>query len=115
MAAAEEADMEVLWNGPAQETDFSHQAAIVDDLINRHVAGILVAPSDQNATVPVIERAHRSGIPLIIFDSAANAENYVSFVATDNYGGGVLAARRMAEILGEKGEVAMIGVPRRSW
>ena len=110
VAAAEEADMDIIWNGPAQEADFSHQVAIVDDLINRQVTGILVAPSDQNAMVPVIERAHRSGIPLIIFDSGANAENYVSYVATDNYGGGVLAARRMAEILGEKGEVAMVGV-----
>jgi ribose transport system substrate-binding protein len=43
-------------------------------------------------------------------DSGANAENYVSFVATDNYGGGVIGARRLAEILDKKGKVAMIAV-----
>ncbi|WP_238314666.1 substrate-binding domain-containing protein, partial [Methylobacterium crusticola] len=87
---------EVIWNGPAIEAEFTRQITIVDDLIHRGVEGILLAPSDQEALVPVIERASRAGIPLTIFDSGANAENYVSFVATDNYGGGAIAARRMA-------------------
>ena len=109
-AAAQEAGFEVIWNGPAIEAEFTRQITIVDDLIHRGVEGILLAPSDQEALVPVIERASRAGIPLTIFDSGANAENYVSFVATDNYGGGAIAARRMAEILGGQGRVAMIGV-----
>ena len=109
-AAAQESGFKVIWNGPAIEVEFTRQITIVDDLINRGVEGILLAPSDQEALVPVIERASRAGIPLTIFVSGANADNYVSFVATDNYGGGVMAARRMARILEGKGRVAMIGV-----
>ena len=109
-AAAHESNVEIDWNGPATESDFSRQITIVDDFINRHVDGILLAPTDRDALVPAIRRAKQAGIPLTIFDSGANSEDYVSFVATDNYGGGVMAARRLAEILGKKGRVAMIAV-----
>jgi len=109
-AAARESRVEIDWNGPATESDFARQITIVDDFINRHVDGILLAPTDRDALVPAIRRAKQAGIPLTIFDSGANTEDYISFVATDNYGGGVMAARRLAEILGKKGRVAMIAV-----
>ncbi len=109
-AAAEEAGVDIEWNGPAAETDYTHQIAILDDFINRHVDGIELAPADKDAVVPAIHRARQAGIPLSVIDSGVNTEDYVSFVATDNYGGGVLAARRLAEILHQHGDVAVIGV-----
>src|SRR5579863_8028430 len=109
-AAAAEAGVDIDWNGPATESDFSRQIAITDDFINRHVDGILLAPTDRDALVPAIHRAHQAGIPVSIFDSGANTDQYVSFVATDNYGGGVMGARRLAAILHGKGTVAMIAV-----
>jgi len=109
-SAAREAQVAIEWNGPAVETDFTRQISITDDFINRHVDGILLAPTDRDALVPVIRRARQAGIPISIFDSGANTEDYASFVATDNYGGGVLAGRRLAEILGKHGKVAMIAV-----
>ncbi|MEE8256270.1 MAG: substrate-binding domain-containing protein [Acidobacteriota bacterium] len=110
LAAANESGFEIFWNAPATETDYARQVAILDDMINRQVEAVLLAPSDREALVPAIERVSAAGIPLTIFDSGANTEDYVSFVATDNYRGGVLGARRMAEILEGKGRVAMIGV-----
>lgn len=109
-AEAREAGVDIAWNGPAAESDFAGQISIVDDFINRHVDGILLAPTDAKALVPAITRAKQSNIPLSIFDSGADTEDYVSFVATDNYGGGVLGARHLAEILHNKGNVAMIAV-----
>jgi ribose transport system substrate-binding protein len=109
-AAAREAGVDIEWNGPAVETDFAKQIAIVDDAINRHVDGIELAPADKEALVPAIRRAKQAGIPLTVCDSGVSTDEYVSFVATDNYGGGVMAARRLAEILGKRGDVAIIGV-----
>jgi len=43
-AAAREASVEAAWNGPAVESDFG-PISIVDDFINRHVDGILIAPT----------------------------------------------------------------------
>ena len=52
--------------------------------------------------------AAREGIPLTIFDSGINTEDYVSFVATNNYEAGVLAAKKLAEILGSQGKTAVV-------
>ena len=108
VAEAREAGVDIDWNGPALESDFTRQVTIVDDFINRHVDGIELAPNDREALVPVIHRAQQAGIPLTIIDSGANTEEYVSFVATDNYGGGVMGARRLGQILGGRGNVALI-------
>jgi ribose transport system substrate-binding protein len=108
--AAKENGVDIDWNGPATESDYTRQIAIMDDFINRHVDGILLAPTDREALVPAIRRAKLAQIPLSIFDSGANTNDYVSFVATDNYGGGVMAARRLGKILDRRGNVAMIAV-----
>jgi ribose transport system substrate-binding protein len=78
------------------------------------VDGIVLAPLDKAALVPAINKAKAANIPLTIFDSGADTENYVSFVATDNKKGGVIAAERMGQLLGGKGKVAIIPVQPNS-
>ncbi len=109
-AAGKEFGVEILWNGPATETEYAKQIEIVENFITRRVDGIVLAPTERVALVTVIERAQREGIPVTIFDSGANTENYVSFVATDNFAGGQTAARRLAQLLGGRGKVAVIAV-----
>ena len=109
-AAAKESNVEIAWNGPAQETDYAGQINIVEDAINRRVDGIVLAPTHRDALVPIVERAQREGIPVTIFDSGIGTENYVSYVATDNRQGGAVAADRLASKLGGKGKVAILGV-----
>jgi ribose transport system substrate-binding protein len=106
--AGKEFHVNVAWNGPANEVEYSKQIEIVENFINQRVDGILLAPSERKAMVGVIDKASKSGIPVVIFDSGADTENYVSFVATDNYAGGVLAAKRMGELLSGKGKIAII-------
>ena len=55
-----------------------------------------------------LETASRAKIPVVIIDSGLNGEDHVSFVATDNYKGGVLAAREMGRILEGKGKVIVL-------
>jgi ribose transport system substrate-binding protein len=109
-AAAKENNVEIVWNGPAQETDYTGQSNIVEDAINRRVDGIVLAPTHKDALIPVVERAGRAGIPVTIFDSGIGTDKYVSYVATDNRQGGRVAAERLAEKLGGKGKVAILGV-----
>jgi len=106
--AGKEFNITIEWNGPANEVEYSQQIEIVENFINRHVDGIMLAPSERKAMVGVIDKASKAGIPVVIFDSGADTENYASFVATDNYAGGVLAAKRMGELLHGKGQVAVI-------
>src|SRR3954462_1014644 len=104
VAAGNELGVDVRWNGPASEIDFSRQINIVEDFINQHVDGIALAPSHGESMVPVVERAQQEKIPVTIFDSGIKPDKYVSYVSTDNYKGGVLAAERMGAILPDGGE-----------
>lgn len=108
VAAGREAGVEIEWKGPPTETDFSRQIEIVDSMINARVDGIVLAPTEATSLVTVVERAARMNIPVTIFDSGINTEEYVSFVATNNYAAGALAANKLGEILGGKGSVAMV-------
>jgi len=110
IAAARDANVEIVWNGPATETDFNGQLQIVDAMINQHVDAIALAPIDKTAMVSVVDRASKQGIPVIVFDSPLDTPNFVAQVATDNHHAGELAAERMIQILGGKGQVAIIAV-----
>lgn len=109
-AAARELDVEIIWNGPPVETDFNVQLQIADAMINRRVDAIALAPIDKKAMVSVVDRAWREKIPMVIFDSGVDTENFVSQVATDNYQAGQMAAERMGKILDGKGKVVIVAV-----
>jgi ribose transport system substrate-binding protein len=108
LKAGEETGAEIFWNGPDREGDREKQIQIVEDFITQKVSGIVLAPNDSKAIVPVVEKIAAKKIPCVIIDSGIETEKYVSFVATDNYNGGVIAARRMGEILGGKGRVIVV-------
>jgi len=108
--AARESGVEVIWNGPATETDFNGQIQIMDAMINRRVDAICVAPIDKKVMVSAVERAMKEKIPVVIFDSGIDTEQFISQVMTDNKEAGRVAARRMGEILGGKGKVIMVAV-----
>ncbi len=108
--AARETGVEVEWNGPATETDFNGQLQIVEAMINKRLDAIVLAPIDKKAMVSVVERAAKQGIPVVIFDSPVDTEEFVAQVATDNYKAGQIAAERMGTITGGKGKVAIVAV-----
>jgi ribose transport system substrate-binding protein len=107
-AAGEEFNLEILWSGAASETDYSRQIAIVDSMITRHVDGLAIAASERNALNHSLERAAAANIPVTIFDSGVDSKDYMTFVATDNVEAGRMAGRKMGELLGGKGTVALI-------
>jgi ribose transport system substrate-binding protein len=107
-AAGRDLNVEVLWNGPASEIDYSRQVQIVDAMIARRVDGIVLAAAERNALVQPVDRAAAAGIPVAIFDSGLDSENYMTFVATNNYEAGRMGGRKLAELLGGKGKVAMV-------
>jgi len=108
--AGRETGVDVLWNGPASEADYTVQIQIVDAMINRHVDAIALAPTDRQALVTVVERAAGRNVPVVIFDSAIDTQRFVSQVATDNYKAGQMAAERMGKILDGRGKVVIIAV-----
>jgi ribose transport system substrate-binding protein len=108
-AAMELGDVEILWKGPETEADTAGQISVVKNFITNDVDGIVLAPNHSQALVDVVEEAKAENIPIVIFDSALAAGTEVtSYVATDNFRGGQLAAKTLAEAMGHQGGVVML-------
>lgn len=108
--ASRETGVEIIWNGPPQEGDSNGQLKVIEAMINRRVDALAFAPADAQALVGAVERAVREKIPVIIFDTGVNTDLFTSQIATDNYGAGEMAARRMGQILGGKGKIVIVAV-----
>jgi ribose transport system substrate-binding protein len=102
------AKVEIIWQGPLREDNRDQQIQVVENFIIRRVNGIVLAPTDAKALVSPVNTAARAKVPIVIFDSGLKSEKYVSFVATDNHKGGVLAGEAMAKLLGGKGNVILL-------
>lgn len=106
--AKELGDVDIIFRAPAGKVDPNEQTRMVEDAINQKVDAILLAPSDKSALGPVVERAIDEKIPVVIIDSPVDAEGYVTFLSTDNYAAGALAADTLAKLVNEKGKVGII-------
>jgi ribose transport system substrate-binding protein len=107
-AAAKLGHIEIIWQGPVKEDDRTEQIKLVQSAVASRVDGLVIAPLDAEALVAPIERAMNGGIPVVIIDSGLNSKKPISYVATDNYNGGVLAARRLGERLGGRGNIILL-------
>ena len=107
--AAREHGFELEWSAPSLETDSSRQIEIVESMINRQLAGLILAPVDRKGLAGVVNKAAARNIPTVIFDSAIDSDQKISYVATDNMAAGRLAAGRLGTVLGGKGKVAILG------
>jgi ribose transport system substrate-binding protein len=100
--------VEVIWKGPLREDDRDQQIQVVENFMTRHVNAIVLAPLDSKALVRPVNNAIQAGVPVVIMDSDLKSDEYVSFVATDNYKGGQLAGDEMGILLGGKGNVILL-------
>src|SRR6516225_863610 len=100
--------VEIIWKGPLREDDRDQQIQVVENFMTRRVSAIVLAPLDSRALVRPVHNAVQAKVPVVIMDSDLKSDEYVSFVATDNYKGGVLAGEQMAKLLGGKGNVILL-------
>ncbi|WP_439563115.1 ABC transporter substrate-binding protein [Roseinatronobacter sp.] len=99
------------FDGPASESAIGDQVNMVENAINRGVAGMVLAPSDPDALVPAVRRAFESGIPVVIIDSALDESaegSFQAFLSTDNCAAGEQVAQRMIEEAGTTGKVGIM-------
>lgn len=110
-AISAQSEHDFSFDGPATESAVADQVNLVENAINRGVAGIVLAPSDPEALAPAVKRAYESGIPVVIIDSALaeSAEGtYQAFLSTDNCAAGEEVAKRMIAEAGTEGKVAVM-------
>lgn len=93
--------------------DAAKQGNQVADFIVRKVDAIILWPCDSKAIGTSLVDANKAGIPVFTTDIASLTKEakVVGHVATDNFGGGKLAAVALIEALGGKGKVAILDHP----
>lgn len=94
--------------GPTQSSPQA-QIEIINNLADRHVPAIAIAPSDPNAVVPAMKRAQKLGAKVITFDADSGAEGrpfFVNQTTTDSWGR--YGADKLAAVMGDKGKVAIV-------
>ncbi len=93
--------------------DTADARAEVDDFdkaVASKPAGILVSVIDASLMAPQINKAIGSGIPVITVDSDAADSSRLYFIGTNNLEAGRLGARRLADKLKGKGNIAVFSL-----
>jgi ribose transport system substrate-binding protein len=106
--AAKEAEVEIVWKGPLKEDDLKGQIDVVDSFVAQGVSGIVLAPLSDKGLAGPVHAAVAAGIPVVVFDSDLSGTDPTSFVATDNYAAGKMAAEELARRIGDKGNVVVL-------
>ncbi len=114
-AKAEELGVNFLADGPSQ-WNAAIQTPIVDAMIARRVNGLIAVPNDPQAMIPALQRANNAGIPIVTTDQYIGDGDYangvvtfpLSYVASDNFGGGKLACETLIDGLGGKGTIYVL-------
>jgi ribose transport system substrate-binding protein len=107
-SAGKELGVEVIWKGPPTEADVNNQISILEDYINQRIDAIVLAALDTKALIPVVRNAVSKNIPVITIDSGIDSDEPKSFIATNNVLGANMAAKVLAQLIGYKGNVALI-------
>ena len=107
-AQAEREGVRITFEGPAAETDVEDQIDMLNNAITKRPDALGFAALDSKAAAPLLEQAKASDIPVVAFDSGVESDIPVTTAATDNKAAAAEAAKRMAELVGGKGKVALV-------
>ena len=107
-SGAEQAAATITFEGPETEAQVDKQVEMVQAALDKNPAAICLAALDSQALIPLLERAEENGIPVVGFDSGVESDIPVSTAATDNIAAAAYAADKMAELIGEEGQIALI-------
>lgn len=106
MAEAGKHGFDIRVNAPDLETEVDKQISIIETFIEQGVDAIIAIPCSGTAIVDTVKMSDAKGIPVFLVDTGADECPYVSFVGTNNYNGGKLAADWIGKNV--KGDVAIL-------
>ncbi|WP_405730378.1 ABC transporter substrate-binding protein [Streptomyces sp. NBC_01537] len=90
--------------------DPATQTPILTSTVAKNPNAIVIAPTDSKALGTPLKQAGQSGIKIVTADTGLDDTSFISSaVSSNNVEGGAEAARTLAELVGEKGKVVIIG------
>ena len=106
--AAKDFNVNITFEGPESESMVDKQIEMLQAALDKKPNAIGLAALDSKAVIPLLERARALHIPVIGFDSGVDSDIPVTTAATNNVAAASLAADKMAALIGNAGEIAVI-------
>jgi ribose transport system substrate-binding protein len=106
--AAKDLNVKITCEGHENETQVDKQIEMLQAALDKKPQAICLAALDSKAVVPLLEKAQGAKIPIIGFDSGVDSTIPVTTAATDNIAAAGTAADKMAELIGNSGEVGVV-------
>ena len=100
--------VKITFEGPETEAMVDKQIDMLSADLAKHPNAIGFAALDSQAAIPLLKKAQAEKIPVIAFDSGVDSDIPLTTCRTDSVAAGATAADKMAELIGNAGEVAVI-------
>ena len=79
----------------------------IERFIRLKVDLLIIGTNDEKAIVPVVSKAYKMGIPVIVLDRGIQSSDYTTFITSDNIKIGRIGAEYIAEKLNGSGVVLL--------
>jgi ribose transport system substrate-binding protein len=106
--AGKDFNVRITFEGPETEAMVDRQIDMLSAALAKHPSAIGFAALDSKAAIPLLRKAQAQKIPVIAFDSGVDSDIPVSTATTDNKAAAALAADKLAQLVGDAGEVAVV-------
>jgi ribose transport system substrate-binding protein len=106
--AAKDFNVTITFEGPESESMVDKQIEMLQAALDKKPNAIGLAALDSKAVIPLLEKARAQHIPVIGFDSGVDSDIPVTTAATNNLAAAALAADKMAALIGNAGEIALV-------
>ncbi|ACT92847.1 substrate-binding domain-containing protein [Dyadobacter fermentans] len=91
------------------------QVKQIEELLRNGIHLLIVSPNESDPLTPVIEKAYKQGVPVVVVDRRTSSPYYTAYVGGDNYQVGKTVGEYAAALLGGNGKMIEItGLPRSS-
>ncbi len=88
--------------------DSKKQIHDIEKLLGGNIDLLIVSPNEADPITPIVEKAFKDGIPVVIIDRKINSSLYTAYVGADNYEIGKLTGSYIVNLLGGKGRIMEI-------
>ncbi len=78
LKAAHDLGVELIWQDPIREDNYQLQAQVVQNMINRNLDAMILAPVNGTSLIPSAKETKAKNIPLIIVDSELSSPDFVT-------------------------------------
>lgn len=91
-AAAAEYNLDLTITGPETEEDYEAQNAMIAEAVENGAEALVFSAIDYEANAGAIDAAAARGLKIVVIDSDVNSSAVQTYIGTDNYAAGSMAA-----------------------